>query len=97
MIYVANWPDARAHAWDILAAARATENQSYVAAVNRIGQDDKGLNYVGHSTLINSNGEYVIEPIHEEEGIFSSVIEYEKLIRFRNRFPILKDADTFSL
>ncbi len=97
MIYVANWPDARVHAWDTLAAARATENQCYVAAVNRIGRDDKNLNYVGHSALVASNGEHIIHPIHEAEGVFSSLIEYEKLIRFRERFPILKDADQFEI
>jgi len=97
MIYAANWPDARIHAWDALGLARAIENQSYVALVNRVGIDGSELNYVGHSALIYANGTYVISPLHESEGVFTEVISYEKLVRFRERFPLLKDADGFSL
>ena len=97
MIYAANWPDARIHAWDALGLARAIENQSYVALVNRVGTDGSELNYVGHSALIDANGTYAISPINESEGVFTEVISYEKLVRFRERFPLLKDADGFSL
>ncbi len=93
MIYVANWPDARVHAWDALGLARAIENQSYVALVNRVGRDNKDLNYIGHSALIDANGKYIIEPIHEQKGIFTSELSAEKLMRFRQRFPFLVDAD----
>ena len=39
LLYVANWPERRVHAWKTLLTARAIENQCYVAAVNRIGND----------------------------------------------------------
>ncbi len=97
MIYVANWPDVRINAWDALGVARAIENQSYVALVNRTGTDGSGLNYVGHSALVDTNGAYLIPPIHQETGIFTSRISKEKLVRFRERFPLLKDADDFEL
>ncbi len=38
LIYVANWPERRIHAWDTLLKARAIENQVYVAGLNRIGK-----------------------------------------------------------
>jgi len=96
IIYAANWPDARVHAWDVLGRARAIENQSYVALVNRVGEDRK-LNYVGHSALIDANGKYIISPVEEETGIFTSELEYEKLQRFRQRFPFLEDGDGFEI
>lgn len=97
MIYAANWPDARIHAWDALGLARAIENQSYVALVNRVGTDGSELNYLGHSALIDANGTHAISPINEIEGIFTEVMSYEKLVRVRDRFPLLKDADGFEL
>lgn len=96
VIFSANWPDARIHAWDVLGRARAIENQSYVALVNRVGADRK-LNYVGHSALIDANGKYIIEPVHEEKGIYTEELDYDKLIRFRQRFPFLKDGDEFEI
>ncbi len=42
LIYVANWPETRANDWCTLTTARAIENQCYVAAVNRIGEDGNG-------------------------------------------------------
>ena len=38
LIYVANWPERRSHAWKTLLCARAIENQCYVVGVNKIGR-----------------------------------------------------------
>lgn len=45
LIYVANWPKPRIKAWDALLKARAIENMAYCIGVNRIGKDEKGLEY----------------------------------------------------
>jgi omega-amidase len=37
-VLIANWPSARQRHWEILTQARAIENQSYMIAVNRIGE-----------------------------------------------------------
>jgi len=37
LVYVANWPSERNETWDTLLRARAIENQTYVAGINRIG------------------------------------------------------------
>ena len=47
LIYVANWPQKRNHAWKTLLQARAIENQCYVVGVNRVGEDGNGINYSG--------------------------------------------------
>ena len=45
LIYVANWPERRIHAWKTLLQARAIENQCYVVGVNRVGKDGNDIHY----------------------------------------------------
>jgi predicted amidohydrolase len=52
LVYVANFPDRRIDYWDILLKARAIENQCYVCGLNRVGEDGTGINYNGHSALL---------------------------------------------
>ena len=49
IIYVANWPKPRIHAWRTLLQARAIENQCYVIGVNRCREDPSGNIYTGDS------------------------------------------------
>ena len=56
-IFVANWPVQRQNVWDILLKARALENVSYVAGVNRTGKDGKNLDYKGGSAMIDFKGD----------------------------------------
>lgn len=96
LIYVASWPDQRIYAWNSLLKARAIENMSYVVAVNRSGFDPFNNNYSGYSQVLNYMGNYVLEPLLEEQISIVS-IEKEKLIDARNRFAFLEDADQFKL
>ena len=45
LIYVANWPERRALAWNSLLPARAIENQAFVLGVNRVGSDGNDISY----------------------------------------------------
>jgi predicted amidohydrolase len=45
VLFVANWPAARAHAWRTLLRARAIENLSYCLGFNRVGIDCNQLPY----------------------------------------------------
>ena len=56
LLYVANWPAARADAWRQLLPARAIENQAYVVGVNRVGTDGAGVTYAGDSAAIDFLG-----------------------------------------
>jgi omega-amidase len=47
LLYVANWPERRVHAWKTLLTARAIENQCYVVGVNRVGEDGNGIDHNG--------------------------------------------------
>jgi predicted amidohydrolase len=51
LVYVANWPEKRIHAWKTLLQARAIENQCYVVGVNRVGDDGKGIHYNGETLV----------------------------------------------
>ena len=57
LVFVANWPTPRIHAWRTLLAARAIENQCYVIGVNRTGTDGRGLEYSGESMVLGPLGE----------------------------------------
>jgi len=96
LIYVANWPAVRREPWMKLALARAIENQCYVAAVNRIGEDGNGHAYSGDSSLIDPKGVYLVAP-SEEDGILHAAFSRKGLADFRLQFPVLNDADEFEI
>src|ERR1700744_3033946 len=56
LVYVANWPERRSHAWKTLLQARAIENQCYVAGVNRIGNDGHDIHHSGDTLIIDPLG-----------------------------------------
>ena len=91
-IYVANWPASRRIAWDTLLRARAIENQCYVAAVNRVG-DDPSCHYDGGTCLIDARGNTIASATDNSEAVITAHIDIESLHRFRTKFPVLNDAD----
>ena len=96
LIYVANWPGVRAHAWRTLMRARAIENLCYVAAVNRVGTDGNGLVYAGDSAIIDYLGAPVSE-CTDMEVVSTTTLFLEELHAHRQRFPAMFDADRFEL
>ena len=95
-IFVANWPSARAYPWQTQLRARAIENLSYVAAVNRVGTDGNKLHYAGDSAVIDFLGQPQVE-IREVEQVVTTTLSAAALAAHRARFPAMLDADTFSL
>ena len=96
LIYVANWPLRRNHAWKTLLQARAIENQSYVIGVNRIGEDGNGIAHNGDSMVVGPLGE-VLYHKEKEEDIFTITLDKTKQLDVRNKFPFLKDGDGFAI
>ena len=94
LVYVANWPERRNHAWKTLLQARAIENQSYVVGVNRVGTDGMGLQYSGDSMIVDAMGT-VLYTKAQEEDVFTITLQKEPLEETRNKLPFLKDADRF--
>lgn len=97
LIYVANWPETRIHAWDILLQARAIENMSYCIGVNRTGNDGNEYKYNGHSAVYDSLGKSLFDNDRAQE--FTEIVELDKshVEETRDKLKFLQDRDSFSL
>ena len=96
LLYVANWPDRRNHAWKTLLQARAIENQCYVVGVNRVGHDGHGVYHTGDSMVCNALGE-VLYHKSDDEDIITITLQRAELEAVREKLPFWKDADRFDL
>lgn len=96
LVYVANWPASRMNIWNTLLSARAIENMCYVCGVNRVGIDANKLIYEGGSRLIDAKGN-VLNSIDKKEGTETIIISKKELCAFREKFPVWKDADKFTI
>jgi omega-amidase len=96
LIYVANWPERRSHAWKTLLCARAIENQCYVVGVNRVGSDGKSVYHSGNSLVIDPTGQ-VLYHMADEEDVNTITLQKELLEEVRTKFPFWKDADDFRI
>ena len=96
LIYVANWPERRSHAWKTLLCARAIENQSYVIGVNRVGNDGNNVYHSGDSMVIDPLGE-VLYHVKDDEDVFTITLDKNHLQTIRDKFPFLKDGDDFTI
>lgn len=97
LIFIANWPAVRNNAWETLCKARAIENLSPVIAVNRVGRDGKGIDYVGNSAVYDAKGEVVANFEKPVEGVRTATLKYSDLKAYRTKFPAYLDADSFSI
>lgn len=96
LIYSANWPEPRVQAWDTLLKARAIENATYCAGVNRTGTDGYGKDYCGHSAVYDFLGNTALD-LGEEELLATVTLSSKDLEEYREHYPFQKDADSFSL
>ena len=92
VIYVASWPSPRIGAWETLLKARAIENQCYAIGVNRVGKDPS-CQYNGHSSIVDPYGNASASCAEGVEEIVSADLDLDSLQAFRDKFPVLKDAD----
>lgn len=94
LIYVANWPERRNHAWKTLLQARAIENQCYVVGVNRVGYDGNSIYHSGDSMVVDPMGD-VLYTKKDAEDIFTITLDPDHLQSVREKLPFLRDADDF--
>jgi len=85
----AEWPNPRLHHWKTLLTARAIENQCFVIACNRVGNDPNNL-FFGHSLIIDPWGEIIVEGSENEELVMGEV-DLETVSKVRNTIPVFAD------
>jgi omega-amidase len=96
ILYVANWPERRSHPWKTLLTARAIENQCYAIGVNRVGNDANNIYHSGNSMVIDPLGNELYQKV-DDEDIFTITLQKDTLQEVRDKFPFLKDADSFTI
>lgn len=96
ILYVANWPKSRREVWQTLLRARALENQCFVVGVNVVGNDGVS-NYVGDSVIIDAYGHTVAACTPGEAGSAAHDLDMSRLEHFRQKFPVIDDADRWLL
>lgn len=91
LMIAANWPSSRLYPWEHLLIARAIENQAYVVACDRSGNDDFG-NYDHMSRAYDYTG----IPIDTRMcgSIQMVTLQYDPLNDWRHRWPFVFDADS---
>ena len=97
LIYVANWPKIRIHAWNVLLQARAIENMSYCIGVNRVGLDANNYEYSGHSAVYDALGKKLSNIQPNIEGVEVIVLNKKHIDDVRSKLRFLDDKDSFSL
>lgn len=88
-LVVASWPQARRAHWRTLLAARAVENQAYVAGVNRVGAGG-GLDYVGDTMIIDPMGE-VLAAAAGVETVLTAEVDPAVVAKVRAELPFMAD------
>lgn len=93
----ANWPASRANIWKTLLAARAIENQAYMAGVNRIGNDGHGTGHSGDSRVIDAKGNILGEAAANLEEVLTVTLSATELKLYREAFTVGMDWDRFEI
>lgn len=90
LINMAAWPKSRAVHWEALTKARAIENQCFMVALTQSGLIEDDEWNLGHSRIIDYNGE-VLSEIKEGEGGMFAEIKFEEMYDFRKKCTVLLD------
>lgn len=93
LIYIANWPEMRSHAWKSLLPARAIENIAYTAAVNRVGNDGRGQAHSGDSAVIDPKGNMMLSIEPHQEAVQTVTLSKKVLTDYREAFNVGPDWD----
>ena len=96
IVIVANWPENRQAAWQVLTRARAVENQCYLIGVNRVGNDHYSR-YKGCSCVIDCYGATLAQCRPYEVQALTVNLDLQEMQRRRGKFRVLDDSDNFAL
>jgi predicted amidohydrolase len=84
----AAWPERRIAHWQVLARARAIEDQLVVVAVNTVGQQGR-VQLGGASSVIDAWGEALAEASPDRSEVLRVEVDLAAVLRIREEFPVL--------
>ncbi|NLE43455.1 MAG: carbon-nitrogen family hydrolase [Chloroflexi bacterium] len=85
----AQWPTKRLNAWLLMVRARAAENELFVAACNRVGQDGD-VSFPGQSLVANPLGEAVVNG-DDRDRPFIARVDLDDVSAARRYLPVFED------
>lgn len=85
----AQWPIPRVDAWFLLARARATENELFVAACNRVG-DDGQTEFPGRSCVVDPWGNVLVEG-NDDAQLLVAQVDLQEMRKARRYLTIYED------
>lgn len=83
------WPLSRIAHWRTLVAARAIENQLYMACANRTGTDN-GVQFGGASCIVDPWGEMVATGSESDEQTVTGSIDPQRVREIREYMPVFR-------
>lgn len=89
LLIPAAWPRVRIEHYRTLLRARAIENQCFVISANRIGKNADGIEYGGHSVVIDPWGIRLGE-LKGKAGILEVKIDLNQVKKIRKSFPVFE-------
>ena len=90
VVVPAQWPDVRIDRWDILARARAIENQIYLIGANRCGKE-KEVRFSGHSIIVDPSGAVLVWAPDGSAQTGSALVDPAHQERIRKAMPSLRE------
>lgn len=90
LINCAAWASTKPIPWEMMTKSRAIENQTYFIAVNQYGEMKNNEFNLGHSRIIDYNGN-VLSELLDGEGIIQSNLDLEEMYNFRDKCTVLDD------
>jgi predicted amidohydrolase len=97
LVYPSNWPASRSQVFKSLLIARAIENISFVAGVNRVGKDGDGTAHSGESLIVDLRGRIAAMGETDKSCILSVSLSAKELKDFRRSFDIGPGWDHFRI
>ena len=90
LINCAAWASTKPIPWEMMTKSRAIENQTFVVAVNQYGPMKNNEFNLGHSRIIDYNGN-VLSEILDGEGVITTTLNLKEMYTFRDKCTILND------
>ena len=90
LVNMAAWGKTKKIPWDTMTTSRAIENQTYMVALTQTGLLPDGKENLGHSMIIDYNGN-ILDQIEEIEGGVYAEVNLQEMYEFRSKCTILND------